>query len=182
MSEGNSLSKVGNTIYISSVDGFYVFDHATKKLVYDKKMSRLVNVYGESMHIEETPSHDIWAQKGGFLAIAHRKGNGYVVDSMSYRPIVKTQQLGLANMTVLSDKYSIINSNNGFYLVNNHFVNRGKDYPLTIRRIISTNDGDSTVYRIIKRQAMDDKEDVPHVKVAKDTGGSYRDNHLTSMV
>ena len=167
VSEGNSLSKVGNTIYISSVDGFYVFDHVTKKLVYDKKMSRLFNVYGESMHIEETPSHDIWAQKGGFLAIAHRRGNGYVVDSMSYRPIVKNQQLGLANMTVLSDKYSIINSNNGFYLVNNHFVNRGKDYPLTIRRIISTNDGDSTVYRIIKRQAMDGRaEEVPHVQVA----------------
>lgn len=166
VSEGNTLSKVGNIIYISSVDGFYTYNHETNKLVYSDKMSHLFNVYGAAIHLQETPTHDIWAQKDGFLAIAHRQGEGYVVDSMSYRPIVKNQQLGLANMTPINDNYSIINSNNGFYLVNNNFVNRQKDYLLSVRRIISTNDGDSTVYRIIKRETLTGKKaEIPHVTI-----------------
>ena len=162
--EGNHLCQVGGKIYISSVDGFYCYDHHTHRLVYDKKMSKLFNTYGTALHLEETPSHDIWAQKAGFLAIAHRTATGYQVDSMSYRPIVKNQLLGLANMSVIDANLSVINSNNGFYLVRNRYVNHSKDFALSIRRIISTNDGDSTVYReLYGKQA---EGEMPHIELS----------------
>ena len=168
VNEGNSLTQLGNTIYISSVDGFYRYDETLRKLVYDKALSELFHTYGAALNLQETPRHDIWAQKEGFLAIAHRKGKGYEVDSMSYRPIVKNQQFGLSQMRVIDGDHTIINSNSGFYLVNNHFVNKNKDFRLSVRRIISTNQGDSTVYRIISRAGVDASSEMPHVVIAHD--------------
>ena len=145
--QGNNVCRIGGKLYISSVDGFYRYDHAKRKLLYDKALSKIFNTYGEALHLQETPNHDIWAQKVGYLAIARRTAKGYEVDSMSYRPIVKNQQLGLANMTALDAHTSVINGNNGFYLVKNHYVSRVKDYPLSISRIIANNNGDTIVYR-----------------------------------
>lgn len=163
--QGNNVCRIGNHLYVSSVDGFYRYDHAKRKLVYDKAFSKIFDTYGEALHLQETPNHDIWAQKVGYLAIARRTARGYEVDSMSYRPIVKNQQLGLANMTALDAQTSVINGNNGFYLVKNHYVNRLKDYPLSIGRIIANSDGDTVVYRT---SLMGTKEgDEPHVKLAK---------------
>lgn len=163
--QGNNVCRIGDKLYISSVDGFYRYDHAKRKLVYDKVFSKIFDTYGEALHLQETPNHDNWAQKVGYLAIARRTAKGYEVDSMSYRPIVKNQQLGLANMTALDAHTSVINGNNGFYLVKNHSVNRQKDYPLSVTRIIANSDGDTLVYR---SSLMGMKEgDVPHVKLAK---------------
>lgn len=161
--EGNHLCQVGGQIYVSSVDGFYIYDHHNHRLVYDKKMSKLFDTYGMALHLEETPSHDIWGQKLGFLAIAHRTAKGYQVDSMSYRPIVKNQNLGLANMSVIDGNLSVINSSNGFYLVRNRYVNHAKDFALSIRRIISTNDGDSTVYRELYGKPAEGE--TPHIEL-----------------
>ncbi len=162
--EGNHLCRVGGKIYISSVDGFYRYDRRSKRLVHDMLMNNLFNTFGSTLHLEETPSHDIWAQKTDFLAIAHPTEKGYEVDSMSYRPIVKNQNLGLGNMMVVDNRFSIINSNNGFYLVSNRFVNKTKDYALSIRRIISTNDDDSVVYR--EPYGGDRKHRVPHIDLS----------------
>lgn len=163
--QGNNVCQIGGRIYISSVDGFYRFDHSSQKLVFDKSLSHVFNTYGAALHLQETPSGDIWAQKVGFLAIAHRTAKGYEVDSMSYRPIVKNQQLGLANMSALDAHTSIVNGNNGFYLVKNHYANHLRDYPLSVSRIVANNNGDTTVYRSsfvgMKRG------DAPQVKLPK---------------
>ena len=145
--EGNVLCNMGGYIYISSVDGFYRYDQRTRKLVYDKKMSQVFDTYGSSLRVVETPQHDLLAQKQDFLAIAHVKEGGYVVDSTSYRGIVKTQQMGMGNSYSLGNGYAIVNSIDGFYLIKENFKLRGHEYPLFINKITATNDGDSVVFR-----------------------------------
>lgn len=160
--ENNQLCKVNGRIYISSVDGFYSYDHRTGRLVYDKPLSSIFNVYGSSLHLVSTPSGDIWAQKGGFLAIAHRGYNGYTVDSLSYRTILENQQVMLGDISIFSDDQSLINSTDGFYLVKNRMRNNNKDYPLYIRRITSTNNGDSILYQSLAYQTEPGELRIPH--------------------
>ena len=157
--QNNLLCKVRGKIYISSVDGFYQYNKKTKKLVYDKPLSKVFNTYGLSLKITETPQHDLWAQKADYLAIAHAKGNSYIVDSISYRGMVETQQFGLGNMFSMNTGYSLINSSNGFYLVKNHCKKVDHNYPLLITKITTTNKGDSTVYR----HTYNEKDNMPQI-------------------
>lgn len=163
LDQNNLLCKIKGRIYISCVDGFYKYNYKTQKLAYDKAISKIFNTYGTPLKITETPQHDLWAQKADFIAIAHHKGNGYSVDSTSYRGIAKTQQFGLGNMYSLETDYSLMNSNDGFYLVKDHSLIREHNYPLIISKITSTNDGDSIVYRHISVSKESQKEiTLPH--------------------
>lgn len=146
--QNNTICKVNGQIYISTVDGFYRYDRRTRRLKRDKPFSQIFNTYGAPLKLTETPQHDIWAQKQDFIAIAHRQHDGsYTVDSASYRALAKNQQFGMGNLTPLDGGHTLINSNEGFYLVRNNFRFDDADFPLFIRRITSTADGDTTVYR-----------------------------------
>ena len=163
LDESNLLCKVRGRIYISCVDGFYRYDKRTHKVVYDKKLSKVFDTYGTSLKITETPSHDLWAQKGDFIAIAHPKGQGYVVDSMSYRGIANTQQYGLGNMYAMGTGYSLVNSNDGFYLVKDQYKADNHGYPLFINKITATtNKQDSIVYQHTHGQKEGLKITLPH--------------------
>ena len=162
VSEGNLLSKIDGKIYISSVDGFHRYNRSTRKLVYDRYMSRIFNTYGAAMRLVPTPSGDIWAQKGGYIAIAHRGYNGYTVDSMSYRAIIEHQQVMLGDISIFSDSQSLINTTDGFYLVSNRMKREISDYPLYLRRVTSTNNGDSILYQSLAYRHTPEELDIPH--------------------
>lgn len=144
--ENNLLCKIRGKIYVSSVDGIYSYDSKKDKLVYNKPMSMIFNTYSSSLKIYETPRHDLWAIKSGFLAIARRKGESYEVDSTSYRNIVSRLQIGLGNIGILDSTHIILNYDNGFYVVENNFHNQALDNKLFIRCIIGTNHTDSILY------------------------------------
>lgn len=145
--DNNQVCRIDGKIYVSSVDGFRTYDRKLGKLVHDTVLNKVFNTYGEALRVTETPAHDLWAQKQDYVAIAHRKGNGYVTDSTSYRGMAKTQQFGLGNICPLGNGMTLINSNDGFYLVRDNFKGKDADYPLFIRRVVSTNNGDSVVFR-----------------------------------
>ena len=160
--EGNLVCRVGGQIYISSVDGFYVYDRRLRKLVYDRRMSRIFNTYGSALRLVPTPSGDIWAQKGNFIAIAHRGYGGYTVDSVSYRPLLGSQKVVTGDVSIFSDSQTLINSTDGFFLVSNRSKNTDTDYALYIRRITSTNNGDSIVYQSLDCSQRLDRLDISH--------------------
>jgi DNA-binding CsgD family transcriptional regulator len=161
VNENNVLCKIDGKIYISSVDGIYRCDSRSGKLIYDKPMSMIFNTYGASLKIYETPMHDLLAMKGGFLAIAHREGNSYAVDSTSYRSIASRLEIGLGDIGILDSTHTILNYDNGFYIVDNYFHNYAQDNQLFIRRITGTNDADSVLYAA--DLANDKKEiEIPH--------------------
>lgn len=160
--DNNLVCRIDGKIYVSSVDGFYCYNRKQRKLIRDKRMSKLFNTFGATLKVTETPTHDLWAQKQDYLAIAHRKGNGYVVDSTSYRAIAKSQQFGLGNICPLNTGMTLINSNDGFYLVRNQFKVKDVDYPLYVRRVVATNNGDSVVYRHSLTHDNDQHIVLPH--------------------
>lgn len=163
LDQNNLLCKIKGIIYISCVDGFYKYDHKSRKLAYDKNISKIFDTYGTPLKITETPQHDLWAQKVDYIAIAHHKGKGYVVDSTSYRGIAKTQQFGLGNMYPLGTGYSMVNSNDGFYLAKDNSMIYEHSYPLFINKITATNNGDSIVYRHTYNLSESDKKiSLPH--------------------
>lgn len=159
--QNNVLCRVRGKIYVSTVDGFYRYDRRSQRLVRDDKMSKVFNTFGETLALTETPQHDLWAQKVDYLAFAHATKNGYMVDSMSYRGVVKPQQLGMGKIYPLNNGMTVVNGNDGFYLVRNDFKVKGDDYPLFVSRIVATTQGDSVVFCHSFR-----KDSASHVKLA----------------
>lgn len=145
-SQCNELCMIDSRIYISSVDGLYHYDKSTRRLVYDKAASHIFNTYGASLKIYETPHHDLWAMKNDYIAIAHKRPGGYNVDSISYRSILNRLQNGMGDINCIDPEHTLFNYDNGFYMVDNHFSKKINDNKLIIRRIIGTNNADSTLY------------------------------------
>lgn len=143
----NILCKMGNKVYISSTDGFRCYDGKTRKLVRVEMLDKLFGVSGEALKVMEIPSGDLWAYRGNYLAIARKKpDNSFAVDSISYGGITNQLQMSLGSIGIYDDKHTIINHNNGFYVVNNVYKNTPQKYPLIIRSVQGTTHGDTLLY------------------------------------
>lgn len=147
--ENNLLCRIDGRIYISSVDGIYSYDRAKKRLAYDRRMSKVFNTYGTSLKLVQLASGDIWAQKPGFLALAHKRGGGYVVDSISYRMLDADMKIGIGELSQFNSSHTIINGTTGFFLATNAARRKRGDYGLMIRRVTSTSNGDSIIYQTL---------------------------------
>jgi ligand-binding sensor domain-containing protein len=149
--QGNDLAKIHNTIFISSVDGFYTYDSRSRRLKKNMPLSQLFDTYDTSLKLHLTASGDIWGIKQGFLAIARRPATGsqlsdYAVDRTSFRRISNKLQIGLGKISNLNRRYTLFNSNNGFYIVDNNYENSSEKGHVYIRSIISTNTKDTLMY------------------------------------
>lgn len=148
MDENNVLCRMNDGLRISAVDGFYKYDAAQRKLVYDKPTSIIFNNYGVPLKIFQTPDDKIIAMKAHFAAMATRRRNGrYDVDSISLRGITDRLQLGLGDVSQLDSAHTIVNHDNGFYIIGNKPKAPTDDNRLIIRRITSTTKTDSIVYQ-----------------------------------
>lgn len=138
--DNNQICRIDGRVYISAVDGFHYLNHQTGRLEHVDRLNSIFSTYGTSLRIWETPAHDLWAYKPGYLAIAHRQRDGsYNVDTLSYKGIRNHLQLGLGNVSFRGPARTIVSSNHGFYMVNNNYVPR--NYPptrLLIQSILAT--------------------------------------------
>lgn len=146
INENNILFKLHGQIHVSAVDGLYHYDRSNNQLAYDRRLSKIFDTYGVTLKVFETPRHDLIAIKANYLAVAHPKGNGYVVDSTSYRNIAQHLQVGLGEPSLLDADHTILNHDNGFYIINNNYKKDVRDNALSIRRIVSTNRTDTVLY------------------------------------
>lgn len=160
VNENNLVCKVAGRLYISSVDGFYYYDSRLKRLVHDDHLSHIFNTYGSSLQLVEVGNGDLWAQKSGYLALAHKHRSGYVVDSISYRILDADMKMGIGSLSPLDSQQTLINGNTGFFLASNNVKRNKQTYDLFIRRIISTNRGDTTIY-----QSFTTANNVPELKI-----------------
>ena len=160
VNENNLVCKVAGRLYVSSVDGFYYYDARTKRLVHDDRLSHVFNTYGSSLKLVEVEGGDIWAQKPGYLALAHKRRGGYVVDSISYRVLDADMKMGIGSLSPLDSRQTLINGNTGFFIASNNVKRNKYTYDLLIRRIVSTNRGDTTVY-----QSFTTTSKVPEIEI-----------------
>lgn len=162
MDENNVLCCMADGLRISTVDGFYRYDAAQRKLVYDKPTSTIFNNYGTPLKVFQTPDGKIMAMKAHFAAVAKRGRDGrYVVDSISLRGITDRLQLGLGDVSQLDSAHTIVNHDNGFYIIGSKPKAPTDDNRLIIRRIMSTAETDSVIY--LAAPAADDTDvKLPH--------------------
>lgn len=162
MDENNVLCRMADGLRISAVDGFYRYDAAQRKLVYDKPTSTIFNNYGTPLKVFQTPDGKIMAMKAHFAAVAKRGRDGrYVVDSISLRGITDRLQLGLGDVSQLDSAHTIVNHDNGFYIIGSKPKAPTDDNRLIIRRIMSTAETDSVIY--LAAPAADDTDvKLPH--------------------
>lgn len=162
ISENNLLCKIDGRIYVSSVNGFYRYDREKKLLVHDSRLSKVFNTYGTALQLKQVDGGDIWAQKPGYLALARRHAGGYQVDSLSYRILCADMKMGIGDISQLDRQNTIINGNTGFFIASNRVQRKVRQYRPLIKRIISTNYGDSTIYQTLMATDSMPSIKIPH--------------------
>ncbi len=147
VNENNNLYSVGGKIYVSSVDGLHRYDPKSRRLVADRQMSGIFNTYGTSLAVMDIGRHDLLGYKSGFLAVAHKTGRGtYRVDSVSFKHLVRSMNVGLGSMYGLTPDKTVLNSVSGFYVINNNFRRKRVSGKLAVRRVTAVADTDSLLF------------------------------------
>jgi len=148
MDNDNLICKIKGMVYVSSVDGFRKYNPRTGKLDKCEWLNKVFNTYGTALRVVETPSGDLWAYKPGYLAVARRQKDGtYKAEQLAYLNMVKRLQMSLGHVGFLDNGHTLLNYDNGFYIVDNNFrVGKREGNNLVIRSIHSTNNKDSLLY------------------------------------
>lgn len=170
MDEGNLLCRIGGEIYISCVDGLYHYDKTTRTLVPDKQKSKIFSEYGVPLLITEAPNHDLWAYKPGYLAHAVWQKNGtYQLQKQPYSEACSELNVGKGLAHFMDNQQIVCSGNNGFFILNSRYKDDSKPTHTIIRRVLSTNNGDSLLYSDIA-----DRQPAPHVVTIPHTLNSIR--------
>ena len=145
--DNNLVCKIDGRVYVSSVDGFHQYDERNRKLKHCDWMNNLFNTYGEALHVTQAPDGMIIAYKADYLAVAERQHNGkYQSRQVGYDNMVQQMQMGLGNIGFLENRQIVLNSNNGFFVMRPQKKDAAKTNHVMVRRIYSTNTGDTLVY------------------------------------
>lgn len=145
--DNNLVCMIRDRIYVSSVDGFYYYDSKGKVLKPANEITRIFNTYGVSLRIYETPSHQLWAYKPGYFALARpQQDGGYKVDSICYKNVERELQMILGHPSFLENNQAIYNSINGFFLVNGNYAIQQQPEHIIFQGIIGANEGEVELY------------------------------------
>lgn len=145
--DNNLICKIGGKVYVSSAEGFKTYNQKTKRLQPAKAIDKIFNTYGTALRIVETPSKDLWAYKPGYLAIALRKSNGsYNVKEFAFTNVYNRLQMSLGHMGFLDSTHTLMNYDNGFFVMNHHFTTDEQSNEVFVRSIFSTNLNDTLLY------------------------------------
>jgi len=149
---GNQVCKLQDTVMVSSVDGFLRYDHATGKLTHVQWLNHLVNHYGTSVALCETPSHDAWVLTGDNIMLLRRQSTGvWEVDSATFESGINLVTMSLGHMGFADSTHTIFNTNNGFCVANQSLDHAVKaPLQVMIRRVTDLNGAD-TMYTVVQR-------------------------------
>ena len=149
VTEGNHLGVAGDTVYISSADGFHRINPATGKLELAPWLSRTFNRYGQALNLYEAANGDLWAFMAGFVALARRGADGTFLpaDTLSYRSFCNRMQMSLGNFSDLDSTHTLLNSGNGFILADLRYETKRRKSKLMFDEIVAYGDRDTLVYK-----------------------------------
>ena len=150
--DNNLICKIDGKVYISSADGFKTYNRSNHQLVKAENINKIFNTYGTALRVIETPSKDLWAYKPNYLAIAQKVSNGrYNVKNFAYTNVINRLQMSLGHMGFLDNNHTLMNYDNGFYVMNHQFTAAKKPEQVFVRSIYSTNANDTLLFE--KNQA-----------------------------
>ena len=145
--DNNLICKINGKVYVSSAEGFKIYDKRIRKLMKAEKIDSIFNTFGSALRVFETPSKALWAYKPNYLALATKQVNGsYAVKTFAYANVVNRLQMSLGQMGILDDNHTLMNYDNGYYVMNHHFTVAEKPKQVFIRSIYSTNNNDTLLF------------------------------------
>ncbi|MBO4813928.1 MAG: hypothetical protein J5523_03115 [Muribaculaceae bacterium] len=145
--DNNLICKINGKVYVSSAEGFKIYDKKSRKLMSAKNIDKIFNTYGTALRVVETPTKELWAYKPNYLALATIRADGsYAVKPFAYANVVNRLQMSLGQMGILDDNHTLMNYDNGYYVMNHHFTVAEKPKQVFIRSIYSTNNNDTLLF------------------------------------
>lgn len=141
--EGNSLAHIGGRYYISAVGGLFSYNTKTRALERAESLQHLFKVWDPAPKLVETPSGDIFAINKDYFALArHQKDGSYEVDETSFSELAHGLQFGMGAFGFADDHHTILNTNDGFILVDHDYHATPHTNTLIVRSITDTKDGE----------------------------------------
>ncbi len=146
---GNQVCKLQDTVMVSSVDGFLRYDRASSRLTHVHWLNHLVNHYGTSAALYETPTHDAWVFTGDNILLLKRRPTGvWDIDSATFRSGANLVTMSLGHMGFADSTHTIFNTDNGFCVADQSAKHtQPSPQRVFIRRITDIN-GVDTVFHI----------------------------------
>lgn len=148
--DNNYVTKIDGRVYVSSVNGFFRYNPHTHGLDRQQWLNNVFHTYGVSLRVYQTPGGSLWAYKPGYLAYGQKVGpRRWTSRTMPLHNIIDQLQMSLGHIGFIGNDKTLLNCNDGFYIVRNSIV---KDIEakcrrdVRIRRVSSFSEGDSTLY------------------------------------
>lgn len=160
--DNNLICLIDGRVRVSSVNGFFIYDRKTGRLIQDSLLTSVFNTFGESLRLEQTPQGDIWAYKPGYMTIARKQtNNAYSVDTFAYANVYNRLQMSLGHNNFLGNEQTLMNYDNGFFVIDNNFTSVKVSHQVNICNIYSTNLSDSLLYNQYPGEQLK-KLKIPH--------------------
>jgi len=138
----NTLFNVGGKIVFSSNSGFFTFDQKLKKLVPNTTWNKLFASTPSCIRLHESKTGDVWCVSGSFIGIAKKKGNGYSMDSLSYRILQSKIIIGFEHFNFLDKNNTLLSTEDGFtWLDNRRQMSTTNTFKVFVRKVQVTNKG-----------------------------------------
>ena len=145
--KNNTLFRVANEIIFSSEYGLYKYDSKTDRMVPYEKWNKLFKATPSYLRLHESPNGDVWCVSGNFFGLARKQNNGsYVIDSLSYRIMQSKILAGFEHFTFLENKRVIVNTEDGFSLIDLNFKTRkNKHFKVYLSDVYATGSNNQTL-------------------------------------
>ena len=147
--DNNLITLINNKVYVSSVNGFFLYNPRTKGLDKQPWLNNIFNTYGVSLRVYQAPDGNLWAYKPGYLAYAQNLGKRWQVRVMPMHNVIDRLQMSLGHIGFVPGIQTLLNSSNGYYIVRNQMgIDTGTGtIGVRVKRVSSFNEGDTTLYR-----------------------------------
>ena len=116
---GNYPGEYHGTVLFSTEGGFYSVDKISGRAFPVDELNHRFNGTPNSIQVFETPHGNMrYYSSGAMQAIEYRSPDGVVMDSLSMRSLVNRRPVGFECISCLDENNLILNSNDGFVIVN----------------------------------------------------------------
>ncbi|WP_028897242.1 triple tyrosine motif-containing protein [Prevotella sp. HUN102] len=160
--DNNLITKIRGRVYVSSRDGFRHYNPKTRRLEKDERLTKVFSTYGQALRIAEMPDGKLWVYKDNYLSIAKPSGKGYKVDSLAFGNLIKRLQMSLGHIGILDTEHTLLNYDNGFYVMRNSYKGLPEHKHFFLRSIWSiSGERDSLLYSHFPSQKVE-RVKIPH--------------------
>lgn len=145
----NMTNMYNGDIIFSSEGGFWKYDDSTGRMIPELSLDRLFSSPPVAAKIDESPAGDLMFLSGTMQTLARLENGQYTIDSLSLKFLQDKRLPGFDNICWIDRNRFIINTENGFSLIDTRKLNNnvhGTSENVMIKNIHITAGIDSLVF------------------------------------